>query len=599
MTPQRVASVRAANRPMTLVSFRDDIGLRYEETKQADAPIPLPPPRNPARVTRQYSSFTTTIASPTNTVSTTTTTTIPRIPPSAPTSPATEGSRPPHAFPKAPPRPIRPPQHEHPALRGEPSPPISDDETSKRSSTDGDTPVSSVTSRDEFQDDLHYDKWTDDEVTSIYSTDIPAPSPASPAYPLTSRRLSQGKPTLNITTVDLPPPPMQSVFTDTPDLSPASESGNPWDMLMRPRTPGHSRSVSLPKKLGKTFSVKSGGTKLRKKNLSESGITVPSIRSDAHSIKAPSVTAVGSVVHFLTPLQSRGNRLSFQAPKMAASAGPPEWALAPPPRPPTPEPLALEDIDASPTLGNFDFGPTSPPPPVFTPLTTRIPNNRLMDEKFLAQMIFSDKGSMIIPEEPEPVEEPASSIERYSLDSFAGTSIVPVLSAPPAPQEHYERPTTITPERDSFDPACRPSLQEQVPPTPPPPARASKDMATPEIRVVSVDASRESQKVRSLYEAADDSLHWQDGSGRGASPAAGGESLAPTAEVPSDGEDNAVYGCPRRSSCGVPRLDLVTQMLTVRVSNLQGLFKAWKRPVHQPSYKYLPSQHFILTAATR
>jgi hypothetical protein len=594
MPPQRFASVRAAPRHTTIVTFRDDIGMRYEETKQADLPIPIPPPRNPARVSRQYPTSTTTVASPTPAFSTTATTTIPALapmtpPPTRPLPPA------PLAL-----RPIRPPQLQHPVLRGEPSPPISNEETWKRDSGHGGTASSSTTCRDEFQqDDLAYDKFADDEVTSIYSTDLPAPTPTSPIRPndspgATGRR-SPAKPvSLRISTINLPPPPMQSVFTDTPDLTPTSDDGNPWDLILRSRNAGHSRSASLPKKLGKTFSVKSSGTKLRKKNLSESGITASPVRAETPSIKAPSVTAVGSMVYFLTPLQSRGNRSSFQAPKMAAASGPPELALAPPPRPPTPEPLRLDDIDASP---DFDFGPTSPPPPrpPFSPITTRIPNNRLMDEKFLAHMIFSDHGSMIIPEEPEPVEECDAPVIRFSFEEFAGTSVIPV-AAPEADSSRDSEDTVYEARSSSGSSQGRPSMQGQDPPTPPMPSPAPTAMSPPEIRVVSVDVSRESQKVRSLYEP-DDSLHWQDGSGRVVSSAAGGEHLAPTAEVPSDGEDNAVYGCPRRSMTS-RALSLVPSLADSTLFASQGFFKAWKRPLYQPSHNYVPSGQFFV-AATR
>lgn len=61
----------------------------------------------------------------------------------------------------------------------------------------------------------------------------------------------------------------------------------------------------------------------------------------------------------------------------------------------------------------------------------------------------------------------------------------------------------------------------------------------PEIRVMSEDTERESQKVRSLYESTD-LVHWEDGApGRRSS-----ELLEPPAEVPSDGEGNIAYGFP-------------------------------------------------------
>jgi hypothetical protein len=62
--------------------------------------------------------------------------------------------------------------------------------------------------------------------------------------------------------------------------------------------------------------------------------------------------------------------------------------------------------------------------------------------------------------------------------------------------------------------------------------------SVPSIRVSSMDVERESQKVRSLYESGDD-LNWEDG-GR----VSFAERLEPTVEVPSEEEENGVYGFP-------------------------------------------------------
>ncbi|KAK8133965.1 hypothetical protein PG984_005977 [Apiospora sp. TS-2023a] len=52
MAPQKYSSVRYKSRPAALVPFRDDtslIALRYDQTVQAEPPIPIPPPRSPLR----------------------------------------------------------------------------------------------------------------------------------------------------------------------------------------------------------------------------------------------------------------------------------------------------------------------------------------------------------------------------------------------------------------------------------------------------------------------------------------------------------------------------------------------------------------------
>ncbi|KAH8907014.1 hypothetical protein BR93DRAFT_937931 [Coniochaeta sp. PMI_546] len=62
MTPKKSNSFRSKARPAARISpFRDDTGLialRYEQTKQANPPIPLPPPRNPLRTFRPVSTVT-------------------------------------------------------------------------------------------------------------------------------------------------------------------------------------------------------------------------------------------------------------------------------------------------------------------------------------------------------------------------------------------------------------------------------------------------------------------------------------------------------------------------------------------------------------
>ncbi|KAK6845133.1 TBC domain-containing protein [Apiospora arundinis] len=55
MAPQKYSSVRYKSRPTALVPFRDDtslIALRYDQTVQAEPPIPIPPPRSPLRNNR-------------------------------------------------------------------------------------------------------------------------------------------------------------------------------------------------------------------------------------------------------------------------------------------------------------------------------------------------------------------------------------------------------------------------------------------------------------------------------------------------------------------------------------------------------------------
>ncbi|KAK3989801.1 hypothetical protein QBC44DRAFT_77931 [Cladorrhinum sp. PSN332] len=126
MAPQKFASVRQRTSPRArLAPFRDDtslVALRYEQTKQAEPPIPIPPPRNPRRAAsyRPASTFSTSTSTPTS-----------------PTSIITP--------------PLPPPREEHPLFRKQPSP-RSESEEWKRDSVLAPT-ASSVTLRDEFAED--------------------------------------------------------------------------------------------------------------------------------------------------------------------------------------------------------------------------------------------------------------------------------------------------------------------------------------------------------------------------------------------------------------------------------------------------------------
>lgn len=211
MAPQRFASVRQKSRQtVRLSSLRDDTGLvalRYEQTKQAEPPIPLPPPRNPRRVARPDSI----------------------LPPSPLGSPLVIA-----------PPPVPPPQEEHPLFRRQTT------DGQKRDS--GLTPASSsVTIKEECEhceDPLGYEKVPGDisDASSIYSSD------GLDASPNVNRSFDCPYPApLRVSDVHRRP--------KTPEY--AAE-------LVEPASP---RPSSLTQKLGKSFSLRSVGKKrLRKKN---------------------------------------------------------------------------------------------------------------------------------------------------------------------------------------------------------------------------------------------------------------------------------------------------------------------------------------------
>ncbi|KAK3297660.1 uncharacterized protein B0H64DRAFT_339545 [Chaetomium fimeti] len=216
MAPQKFGSVRHRGRPTAsarLAPFRDDTGLvalRYEETKQAEPPIPLPPPRNPRRLARTQSTFTSS---------------------TAPTFPITVNP---------------PPQEVHPLFRAQrPSPPSRTEEWKRDS---GAPTSSSITLREEDAEDPVHQKILDDiaDTPSVYSDDeeeiVNAPQ---------STLVSQFTPPP--LTVSIPPRPenLESIVS-----SPTQS------------VPSPTRRTSFTTKIGKSFGVGSDGSKrLRKKNL--------------------------------------------------------------------------------------------------------------------------------------------------------------------------------------------------------------------------------------------------------------------------------------------------------------------------------------------
>ncbi|KAK0747537.1 hypothetical protein B0T21DRAFT_278011 [Apiosordaria backusii] len=234
MAPQKFASVRHKTRPSTrLAPFRDDsspVALRYEQTKQAEPPIPLPPPRNPRRIHRPAS----TIAS------------------SSPSSPITIN-----------PPPVPPPQEEHPLFRTTPSPRSQADEWKRDS---GLAPTSSsATLREEGAEDPVFQKFLEviDDAASVYSSDEQGGhkdgSPTVDIFPTSPLRIS------------IPSRRTESPHQDNEIVSPTQITAR-----ASPVTP--TRQASLTKRIGQTLSLRSkseGSKRLRKKMLGDDKAVSP------------------------------------------------------------------------------------------------------------------------------------------------------------------------------------------------------------------------------------------------------------------------------------------------------------------------------------
>lgn len=451
MAPQKFASVRHRTRPAAarLTPFRDDtslVALRYEETKQAEPPIPLPPPRNPRRLTIARS--------PSSTI--------------APTAPIVVN-----------PPPIPPPQEEHPLFRNARTPPSPRSRADECKRDSGAPTASSVTLREEFADDPVYQKLLDDiaDAPSVYSGDEQGPD----ASPTADSQFA--------------PPPLRIASiprrTDEPDeiVSPTQPVAS---VSASPQTP-----LTLTRKLSKSFNVStnsSGSKRLRKKMLG----------ADRAASQGASPTTV------------RGSANTHRPPKSPKSPKSPKL----PPQQTGPSDADDREHDSSGTLHDF------------APINTPIPEDSLWDD--LGSLSFSKRGSIMF------------GGKGNNLFKSIASSSTPAKPATPAPAATA---ATATPE----DPAASTSSQQPHPATThdaqslgdaaaaaerPRPATHADSPSVPRIRVSSIDVERESQKVRSLYESGDD-LNWEDG-GR----VSFAEPLEPTEEVPSEEEENVVYGFP-------------------------------------------------------
>ncbi|KAL2265437.1 hypothetical protein VTJ83DRAFT_6537 [Remersonia thermophila] len=581
MAPPRFGSLRRS-RPEThrLTPFRDDTGLvalRYEQTKQAEPPIPIPPPRNPRRLTRGLSAETTTTTTTTAATRTTTvTTSLPLLTSytstTAPSSPVTVG----------PPRglllltslpPVPPPQEEHPLFRNQRREP-SEAEHDPRRRDSGAPTVSTTTLREEGAEDLTRHKMLDDSCDTpwVYSHDETQPQQQQPMASHLPRPRVDNPPAATAATVPTTPQPQpQRPRVSTTQRVEEAQAQQPPQAVTPTRSLSKARKISLS--LSAKPSVKEASPKkLQKKNKQQQ--QQQPILGNAPRTTGPVAVEAGAPPT-LPPAPERG---SGQGP----DESPASPKLQPPLRLVAPPPADLEAGGSHSAAAAVDRGqphadqppfPSSPgPPPTgtaasnasnasgssspsFSPITTRIPDDSLWDD--VGNVSFSHRGSLMllggkrkkqpVPDRdnhnnsssssndgadppshqdsdrrknPPPISfPPSSSSSSYSSSSAAAMAMQPPDG--PGIQEAHPTPA-INSHHDGPADAPAPVLADAPAPS------------VPSIRVSSMDVERESQKVRSLYESGDD-LNWEDGARLSFV-----ERLEPTAEVPSDEEENCV-----------------------------------------------------------
>jgi len=212
-----------------------------------------------------------------------------------------------------------------------------------------------------------------------------------------------------------------------------------------------------------------------------------------------------------------------------ATRGSPKAEEQPPPRSARPStPDEEEDASKQPQAAESEF----------VPITTSIPEDSLWED--FNNLSFSKRGSLMFGGKSDPftllsMAKPGNASTTTSADGAPDAVALP----------QAESVTDIAPKPDG-EKALAPAVEDSP--------------SAPNIRVVSMDVERESQKVRSLYESGE-GLDWQDG-GRDSYC----ERLAPTEEVPSDEEENVVYGFPLTAPSFFAPDSILTWQLFQRLS---------------------------------
>lgn len=504
-TATTTTTVTLASQPATAPAPAPGlIALPYEQTAQAQPPILLPPPRNPLRASRRppassaqlpSSPAAPKITTATTTTTTTTTSDLHVVPPPVPAREQHLGQ----ADIEHPRLNLRLHLPLHPAVRRQcqsnHSPASSTSTTAstaassicadwRRDSLLGTLSSASATLHEEDEEDDDEDAFRYDyhvkldvvDTPSIYSTDEPTPALSSDE-PCTPQHTSR--------------PSFQSRWSVTDsDTSEIASVNLPKDTATKRLVKG--LSLKLPPPPMK---------RLRKKSLNEAAVApTPPHSPQSHH---PGLSQPSPAPHLSpspkAPDSVRDSRQEIHQFDSHIQS----------PNPSGPRPLSER----------------SQPPPQndFHPINTSIPEGRFLDD--IDSLNFSKRGSILFGgkravSSPNPAPGPSPMQMSPTRPAPApAPAPAPVLAASSADGAPDPKPAAV-------------SLQ-------PTPRDSARKLSLPNIRVMSVDTERESQKVRSLYESGD-FVNWQDG----APGSPSGEPAESGDQLPSDGEDIVAYGFP-------------------------------------------------------
>ncbi|KAI2784041.1 rab-GTPase-TBC domain-containing protein [Daldinia loculata] len=454
--PPKTKNGRTKSRSSSLVPFRDDsklVAFRYDQTIQAEPPIPIPPPRSSRR------------------------------PPPRPISCNT--ARIPIVV--LPPRPA-PPTEQHPALRTISSPRTIVDVRKRDSCHSPTTPSSSWTIREDSETDDE-DPFTYENVKKfgeIRPLQLTTRSASPSLYSRQEERVSESN-----SRASAPSP----ALSDGDTVSPTSPNTPPSNFSKR-----FVRSFSL-----RSNSSKSSFSKMRRlrKKLGNDGVPC--------AAENPGY-----------PLNGQ-NGQDESAPKSPKS----------------------------PSLGRLSPIPDPHDSPV---ISTTIPTERLLEDDFMTQLSFSKRGSLIFgAKHPRKSNRNIPKMaEQHGIvnNETAGADRPREPRAFPLIPTREKVPDAVVVGASANEPAkFSGAPDDALTSTPPTPRRLP-----PSVRVISAEAEKESQKVRSLYESGE-GVKWEEGARHSSID----ERIQPSAEDPPEEDandasnDQAGHPTPNSASTSSPQ----------------------------------------------
>lgn len=486
MPPQRYASVRYKSpRPAALMPFRDDtslVALRYDQTTQAEPPIPILPAKSPLRYQRSAATR------PTSHIST--------------SGPAPVVVAPPHP-PPAGPLPL-PPTEQHPAFRTGTAT-RADANDPKRDS--GHAPTTSSYSQTFYEESSEdEDPFPYERINSVRRTRI------LPELFVPPLRIRSSSPT-SLYSGDH----RRGLSLDGTNSN--SQSSIP---LSSPRSSeANTTSPTSPITPPQNFPEKTPSSIFFRRSFSFRSSSGSSMKSTRRLRKKSQPQAV---------VEDHGEETPAPSPKGAKTTASSPLVNVAPPR------------DGDGQLGGT-FSDRARPTPDSPNLTSAHAPDGDDFAEFVHQISFSKRGSIMLggkrPSRHIATMSDDSGIGQYALAMEQRSPRAFLLAPPTVPKPQVDG--AASPIAVEASAQGQHVASGRI--TPPPPAPYAEAPSTPKspqhppsIRLISVDVERESQKVRSLYEPGE-GLRWEDGV-RGSWFS---EHLGPTVEVPSNGDENS-YG---------------------------------------------------------